>query len=611
MAELAAFLEPVAARALAALLNGLLQGAALTAGVGLLLVLLPRTNASMRYAIWSGTLLLVVALPFAAWRPSGLAEGNELLTSSPVEPAEALLLPADPSGGTLTPGGEMVPPGTSGARPVFPVPLAEGRWQLYLMGPWLAGALLMVLRVVASLRSLMRLQARARPLPPPGDQRLARWLSLAGPGRRASLQVSSEVSVPMAVGFTQPTILLPNGLAEKLSEQELDQVGLHELAHLRRWDDWTHLFQKLAQALFFFQPAVHFIGRRLSLEREIACDDWAVALTGGAKSYASCLARLAEITGSGPRPVLAPGALVSRRHFSRRIEMLLDPQRQLRKRLSGTGLFTTLAVFSVGVFAVLRLSPVVAAPRVGAAPAEPQQVSQPETPPSAGAEQGEPRAREQAQREKERLQRERERLEASRAKPQEQVEGLDPEWEADVAGEAMELAPEEEAELARAPEFGVIPVPVPAIAFGERPEPAIPESEILPLLVGIARNDSSPEVREAAMRELSGFRSEEGADALISLYDSSPDETVKDSIVRHLARNAGKKAMEKLKSIAQSDPEPKRRLLAVRQLGMLARASRGLMWVEESLPSLPLPPGPTAVAPAPPRPPKPPQPPRE
>jgi len=607
MAELAAFLEPIAARALAALLNGLLQGAALTAGVGLLLASLPRTNASMRYVIWSATLLLVVALPFAAWHPSGPAEGDELLTPSPVELSEALPMPAESPGGTLTRAGEVSTPPTSGAGSVFPVPLVEGRWQVYLMGLWLAGAFLMVIRVVASLHYLMRLQARARPLPPPGDQRLAHWFSLAGPGRRASLQVSPEVSVPMAFGITRPTILFPEGLVARLSEQELDQVGLHELAHLRRWDDWTHLFQRLAQALFFFQPAVHFIGRRLNLEREIACDDWVVALTGGAKSYACCLTRLAEIAGSGPRPALAPGALVSRRHFERRIEMLLDPKRQLRKRLSGPGLFTSLAVFSVGLFALLRFSPVVAAPRVGATPAAPQQVSQPQTTPSPETEQEETRGREQAERERQRFQKELERLSASRRELEEQAEGLDLEWEAAVAGEVMELAHEEEAELTHAVEFGLVHVPAPQLAFGEKREPAIPESEILPLLAGIARNDSSPEVREAVMRELSGFHGEEGADALISLYDSSQDDKVKDSIVRYLARNAGKKAVEKLKSIAQSDPEPKRRLLAVRQLGMLARAPRGLMWVEEPLPGVPLPPGPNVVVPAPPRPPKPPR----
>jgi len=66
---------------------------------------------------------------------------------------------------------------------------------------------------------------------------------------------------------------------------------LHEFAHLGRWDDWTNLAQKLVRTIFFFHPAVWWIEKRLSLEREMACDDVVLAETQNPRAYAECLSR--------------------------------------------------------------------------------------------------------------------------------------------------------------------------------------------------------------------------------------------------------------------------------------------------------------------------------
>jgi beta-lactamase regulating signal transducer with metallopeptidase domain len=76
---------------------------------------------------------------------------------------------------------------------------------------------------------------------------------------------------------------------------------LHELAHLRRYDDWTNLAQKLVKALFFFHPAVWWIEKQVSLEREMACDDAVLAETASPRAYAECLAHLAEKTASSAK----------------------------------------------------------------------------------------------------------------------------------------------------------------------------------------------------------------------------------------------------------------------------------------------------------------------
>jgi hypothetical protein len=216
-------------------------------------------------------------------------------------------------------------------------------------------------RVAWSYVHLRRLKNGSAPLDRAYQERLDRWL-----GRRGTVALMSadEITVPLAAGLAKPAILLPRGLAEQLSRGELDQVVLHELAHLRRGDDWTNLAQKIVEALFFFHPAVRFIGRQLNIDREIACDDWAITLTGKPKPYAACLTKLVELTGRVEAPALAPGGWTTRKQIVRRVEMSLNRRRNASPRLSRVGLLLSLLVVVLVGLQVARTAPmVVAAPQ--------------------------------------------------------------------------------------------------------------------------------------------------------------------------------------------------------------------------------------------------------
>ncbi len=102
---------------------------------------------------------------------------------------------------------------------------------------------------------------------------------------------------------------------------------MHELAHLRRWDDWTNLVQKIVGAAFFFHPAVWWIERRISLEREMACDDAVLAETGNARAYAECLVTLAEKSFLQRSLAMAQAAIGHARESSKRLAQILDADR--------------------------------------------------------------------------------------------------------------------------------------------------------------------------------------------------------------------------------------------------------------------------------------------
>ena len=124
---------------------------------------------------------------------------------------------------------------------------------------------------------------------------------------------------------------------------------LHEFAHLQRWDDWTNLLQKLVRTVFFFHPAVWWIEKRLSLEREMACDDVVLAETSDPRAYANCLVSLAEKNFLRRGLELAQAAIGRASDTALRLAQILDVDR------SGATRVFKPVVGAVTVFATLCL----------------------------------------------------------------------------------------------------------------------------------------------------------------------------------------------------------------------------------------------------------------
>lgn len=145
--------------------------------------------------------------------------------------------------------------------------------------------------------------------------------------RPVDLLVSRTLDVPTAIGFRKAAIILPAWLLESTPAEELKYVLLHELAHLARRDDWTNLAQKVLKAVFFFLPSVWWIERKLSLDREMACDDAVIARSGTPRAYAECLAHVAERSFLRRQLAMAQAAVGRVRQLTMRVARILDPNR--------------------------------------------------------------------------------------------------------------------------------------------------------------------------------------------------------------------------------------------------------------------------------------------
>jgi hypothetical protein len=155
----------------------------------------------------------------------------------------------------------------------------------------------------------------------------------------------------------KPAVLIPHSLMCELSPADLNQVVLHELAHFRRWDDWTNLIQQALTALLFFHPAVWWIEKKLGLEREMACDDEVLAETANPRQYAECLARLAEKTFIGRSIALAQSILGRVRQTSARVARILEVNRPAPAAHASRLAVSLVAVLAMACAVVYSRSP--------------------------------------------------------------------------------------------------------------------------------------------------------------------------------------------------------------------------------------------------------------
>jgi beta-lactamase regulating signal transducer with metallopeptidase domain len=226
---------------------------------------------------------------------------------------------------------------------------------------WAAIASLGLARIVFGFFQLRRLRQSCMTIDPAElDTLLGNTLSQTAPGRSVDLCVSDRVQVPTAVGFMKPAIVIPRWALNELTTTELNAVLLHEIAHLRRWDDWTNLAQKIVSALLFFHPAVWWIGRGLAREREMACDDFVLASTADHRGYAKCLVSVAEKSFLRRSLALAQ-ALAGRAHLTaQRVARILDAARPRRERSAAARVWKP----ALGVVASLTAVCLISLPRM-------------------------------------------------------------------------------------------------------------------------------------------------------------------------------------------------------------------------------------------------------
>jgi len=187
------------------------------------------------------------------------------------------------------------------------------------------------------------------------------WLSVVSAVRKAEplamqtpiiVRSSPVMSEPGVVGVVRPVLLLPEGIAARLTTEQLQAILAHELCHVRRRDNLTAAIHMLVEVLFWFHPLVWWIGARLVEERERACDEGVVELGNEPQAYAEGILKVCQFYMESKLTCVAgvSGANLKHRVESIMSNRVIDNMNAAKKALLGTVALAVLCVpVAVGV----------------------------------------------------------------------------------------------------------------------------------------------------------------------------------------------------------------------------------------------------------------------
>src|SRR6266849_2473128 len=282
MSNFANWISPEVLRTLGwTLLHFLWQGAGLAALFAAACAVC--RSAAARYALAVGTLVLMMVSPVVTF--SWLrAQANPAVQTG----AEG----ASTWAGTSTQNANAL----SGSR----APLAESRAEqptgmLWLVEAWFLGVLLLSLRTAGGLLLIERM--RRKEIRAVGAELYDKCMALQrkmGLDRVIRYCECHRLDAPAVLGWLRPVVLLPVRALTSLTEEQIEAVIAHELAHIRRFDCFVNLFQIATETMLFYHPAVWWVSQRIRAERENCCDDEAIAVCGDAVNYARALTLMEE-----------------------------------------------------------------------------------------------------------------------------------------------------------------------------------------------------------------------------------------------------------------------------------------------------------------------------
>jgi beta-lactamase regulating signal transducer with metallopeptidase domain len=214
---------------------------------------------------------------------------------------------------------------------------------------WLFGSFSTFIAIVTGLIGVEQLRRQSR-LVESGDlpRRCRALADSLGIARRFSVGICDRLATPVLIGIVRPLILLPPIALSGWSVEQLEMVLLHELAHLRRWDNLVNLLQRFVESLLFFHPVVWWLSSWVRLERELCCDRLVVERLGQPVAYAEMLVSMSGTSGRPHQAMLA----MADRHVLTRIRRLLNLEERSMKLTMPEGLGMLSAVV-VGVSLML------------------------------------------------------------------------------------------------------------------------------------------------------------------------------------------------------------------------------------------------------------------
>lgn len=167
--------------------------------------------------------------------------------------------------------------------------------------------------------------------------------------RQIHLLASSEIQIPFSTGFICSYVIIPSDM--DISNDRLQMILTHELAHLKRYDNFTNIICQITKAFIFFHPLYYLAMREFSLSSEQICDIYAVGITNKRDDYAQCLVDFSQ----AKMGLFSMGFSAGRNSISKRIGSILNEKEVIKMTKKKVAFLLASFIFIMLVLSSIRL----------------------------------------------------------------------------------------------------------------------------------------------------------------------------------------------------------------------------------------------------------------
>jgi len=307
-----------------------------------------RLKPRWRYLLWL-LVMIRLALPwtiptsvslFNLLNFSGVSVSSDSMRSAPIGPGSA-----QPTAIVSTKN-----PGETSAMQPATAPSRLGLGLSWLLGLWLVGASTLATYLLATHRRLSKRVATFRPLiNAPVMNLLENCKQQMRVRVPITLVETTEVGSPALFGFIRPRLLLPAGLLQGFSLDELRYVFLHELSHIKRHDILIGWLMTGLQILHWFNPLVWLAFHRMRVDRELACDALALSYAREDENqpYGRTIIKLLESFGRSAWVPSLAGTVENKNQMKERIAMIATFKKTNRGLALAVVLFASLGLVTL------------------------------------------------------------------------------------------------------------------------------------------------------------------------------------------------------------------------------------------------------------------------
>ena len=273
------------------------QATAIGLILAIVLKLLHKSSANLRYIIACMALALIVLMPAVTIRmidasAETIEPVQQISVDLPRAGADAQTvveipqLTSQPAQVAVTPPIPLKDRCIGAVKPALP----------YAVVVWLVGVFALSLWHLGGWAQLQRLRRQmVKKVTPALKAKLQQLSNALGIRETVDLVESALVQVPTVVGHLKPIILLPASALTGLSPEQIEAILAHELAHIKRHDYLVNMLQTVVEVLGFYHPAVWWVSHKIKVERENCCDDLAVSISGDRVAYVKALTSMEEV----------------------------------------------------------------------------------------------------------------------------------------------------------------------------------------------------------------------------------------------------------------------------------------------------------------------------